>query len=258
MGAVYLATRADNTFDAQVAIKVIRSGFESVEATRRFHTECQVLANLNHPNIASLLDGGTTADGRPYLVMEHIEGMPIDEYCDTQCLSPKDRLILFQQVCSAVAAAHRSLVVHRDLKPGNILVTRQGQVKLLDFGIAKMLAEDGGSMEATAASERVMTPRYASPEQIQGKIITTATDVYSLGVLLYLLLAGRHPHRLDGLSPGQIEYVLCHDEPSKPSTAVGKELAIMQRDGSVTQVTPEQIAQRRNVRPQCAAPRALR
>ena len=186
MGEVYRAVRADGQYTKEVAIKLVRSGIDSAFVQQRFRNERQILASLDHPNIARLLDGGTTDDGVPYLVMELIEGERIDTFCDEHKLSITERLRLFRQVCAAVQFAHQRLVIHRDIKPSNILVTKDGTPKLLDFGIAKIFdptAEDGG--ETTIG--RAMTPEYASPEQIRGEPITTASDVYSLGVVLYQL-----------------------------------------------------------------------
>lgn len=191
MGAVFLAER-DDDFDQRVAIKVVR-GVLGEHGHRRFRSERQILASLNHPNIARLLDGGATAEGLPYLVMEHVDGIAIDKYCDAHALSIDERLDLFCRVADAVSYAHRSLVVHRDLKPSNILVTVDGTPKLLDFGIAKLLDEDRETALQTAPSMRLLTPEYASPEQIEGAAITTATDIYSLGVLLFELLTGKRP-----------------------------------------------------------------
>ncbi len=222
MGIVYLARRCDDAYRRQVAIKILNPTLASASLSRRFRSERQILANLEHPYIARLYEGGTTRDGRPYLVMEHVDGAPIDDYCRRQNLSLRERLELFRKVCSAVHHAHQNLVVHRDVKPSNILVTADGTPRLLDFGIAKLL--DPGSfpvtLEATATGLRPMTPNYASPEQIRGEAITTASDVYSLGVLLYELLTGRLPHRLKGLAPRDVERVVTEEKPQPPSVAV--------------------------------------
>src|SRR5574341_69028 len=198
MGAVYLAVRADREFRQRAAIKLVKRGMDTDFVIRRFRNERQILAALNHPNIARLLDGGTTTDGLPYFVMEYIEGMPIHRYCDTHRLAVAERLKLFRQVCAAVAYAHEQQVIHRDIKPGNILVTGDGTPKLLDFGIAKILDPDlaADTLNPTATAMRLMTPDYASPEQARGEQVTDATDQYSLGVLLYELLTGRRPHQL--------------------------------------------------------------
>ncbi|MEW6366294.1 MAG: serine/threonine-protein kinase [Acidobacteriota bacterium] len=221
MGSVYLAARADDQYQMQVAIKVVRPGMDSEFLLHRFHTERQILASLDHPNIARLLDGGRTADGRPYLVMEYVEGRPIDAYCREHHLSIPDRLSLFRVVCSAVHYAHQHLVVHRDIKHGNILVTREGVPKLLDFGIAKLLNPDPSKTAgATAPGQQLMTLDYASPEQLRGENITTVSDVYSLGVLLYRLLTGRPPYILKGRRFDEVLRSICIEDPARPSAAV--------------------------------------
>lgn len=219
MGSVYLAVRDDREFKKYVAIKLIRKGMDSEEIVARFRRERQILAGLDHPNIAKLFDGGTTEEGLPYFVMEYITGLPLNEYCDTHKLNLKERLLLFQSMCSAVQYAHRNLIIHRDLKPANILVTPDGVPKLLDFGIAKVLNSDVFSLDAppTEIEVRVMTPEYASPEQVRGDPLTTATDVYSLGIILYELLAGRRPYRLTTRSHVEVFRVVCEQEPGKPS-----------------------------------------
>ena len=222
MGTVYLAQRDDQHYHMQVAIKVVRRGMDTGDILRRLRQERQILAGLDHPNIARLLDGGSTDDGLPYFVMEYIEGEPIDAYCDHHQLAVAERLELFRQVCAAVHYAHQNLIIHRDLKPSNLLVTRDGVPKLLDFGIAKLLHAERAAETAVATLTglRLLTPQYASPEQLRGEPLTTASDVYSLGVLLYLLLTGRPPYRLDGCSPAQLEEVICRAEPERPSVAV--------------------------------------
>jgi serine/threonine protein kinase len=219
MGEVYRAGRADGQYKKEVAIKLVRGGYDTASVLERFRHERQILASLDHPNIARLLDGGTTEEGVPYLVMELIEGTPIDRYCDAQGLSVTDRLKLFLQVCSAVQYAHQRLVIHRDIKPGNILVTKDGVPKLLDFGIAKIL-DPAASSETTVAGP--MTPEYASPEQIRGEPITTATDLYSLGVVLYQLLTGRSPYPKSTQGPHELARAICEWEPERPSTAILK------------------------------------
>lgn len=221
MGVVYLAARADEAFEKLVAIKVLPRGLEGEDIIRRFRSERQILASLDHPNIARLLDGGSTEDGLPYLVMEYIEGERIDEYCDTRKLNVSDRLKLFQAVSNAVSYAHRNLVVHRDIKPSNVLVTKEGVPHLLDFGIAKLLTPGAAATELTTALH-LLTPEYASPEQVRGEPVTTATDVYSLGVLLYQLLTGRSPYRLEATTKSALERAICEQEPEKPSVAVVK------------------------------------
>ena len=223
MGTVYLACRADEQFQQTVAVKVIQKGLQSEGIAQRFLTERQILASLRHPYIAQLLDGGMLEDGRPYFVMEYVEGTRVVEYCRNQALTFERRLRIFQKICAAVNHAHRNLVVHRDIKPGNILVTPEGIPKLLDFGIAKLLEvpQEGLPMAVTRTHVRLLTPEYASPEQIRGETITTATDVYSLGVLLYELLTGQRPFQLKDRPSYEIERIICEEAPAKPSTAVG-------------------------------------
>jgi non-specific serine/threonine protein kinase/serine/threonine-protein kinase len=224
MGAVYLAERADDEFRKRVAIKIIKRGMDTDFIVRRFRNERQILASLDHANIARLLDGGTTRDGLPYFVMEYIEGVPLSLYCDEQRLSMVERLKLFRSICSAVHYAHQNLIIHRDIKPANILVTPDGVPKLLDFGIAKLLNPDLSpfTLEPTDSAVRLMTPDYASPEQVRGEAITTASDVYSLGVLLYELLTGHKPYRITSYQPHEIARVICEQEPEKPSTAINR------------------------------------
>jgi serine/threonine protein kinase len=224
MGEVYRAYRADDEYRMEVAIKLVRTGRDSDSVIRRFRNERQILASLEHPNIARLLDGGTIADGSPYFVMELIAGQPIDEYCDDHRLTVSERLKLFLPVCTAVQYAHQHLIIHRDIKPNNILVTHEGVPKLLDFGIAKILdpAAADVQLEPTQTIVRALTPGYASPEQVGGGTITTASDVYSLGVVLYELLTGRSPYRLTRGTPEEISRLVCDVEPEKPSTAVCK------------------------------------
>lgn len=231
MGAVYLALRVDDQFSKRVAIKLIGRGMNTREILSRFRHERQILANLEHPNIARLLDGGTARDGLPYFVMEYIEGQPIDQYCDAKNLSLRERLKLFRTVCAAVHYAHQNLVIHRDIKPGNILVTAEGISKLLDFGIAKLLNPESTeqTIPLTAAAMRPMTPDYASPEQVRGQTITTASDIYSLGVLLYQLLTGRRPYLLKSTSPLEIERIICEQEPERPSDLLA-EVALRKGD----------------------------
>jgi serine/threonine-protein kinase len=221
MSTVYLAARTDLTYQQRVAVKVFGFSPDRADLLSRFQAERQILAALNHPAIARLLDGGATAEGLPYLVMELVDGLPVDRYCAQRGLSIAGRIDLFLKICAAVAYAHRHLVVHRDLKPANILVDADGNPKLLDFGIAKLLA--GGPLplpdQATRTGLRLMTPQYASPEQVTGGVITTATDVYALGVLLYVLLTGRLPYRFDAERPGALERAITEQAPESPSQA---------------------------------------
>jgi serine/threonine protein kinase len=240
MGVVYLADRAEADFKQEVAIKVVKRGMDTEEILRRFRAERRTLASLNHPNIARLLDGGATDDGQPYLVMEYVQGQPIDEYCDQKRLGLHERLRLFRQVCDAVQYAHQNLTVHRDLKPGNILVTGSGVPKLLDFGISKVLSAPG-TATMTSLDERRLTPEYASPEQVKGDAVTTATDIYSLGVILYELLAGRRPYTFVARSPAELERLICIQAPQSPSTSV------MRPQGSAP--PPEQIGRARDLPP---------
>jgi eukaryotic-like serine/threonine-protein kinase len=221
MGKVYLAARADDLYRKEVAIKTVQGGLGQNRAMLlRFRSERQILANLDHPNIARLLDGGVTDEGLPYLVMEYVNGIRVDEYCRINQLGTEQRLQLFCTVCAAVEYAHKNLVVHRDLKPANILVTTEGVPKLLDFGIAKLLDPESGDLAPTRTTERMMTPEYASPEQIRGERVTTSTDVYALGVLLYELLTGTRPFRLDTMtSPFEMARIICERDPEPPSLA---------------------------------------
>ena len=241
MGSVYLGVRTDGQFQQQVAIKVVKRGMDSEDVLRRFVQERRTLGALDHPNIARLLDAGVTPDGRPALVMEYVPGTPISDYCDERKLGIEQRLRLFRTVCEAVRAAHRVLVVHRDLKPGNILVTPEGVPKLLDFGIAKLLGEEPADAR-TIAAERRLTPEYASPEQVAGRPLTTATDVYSLGVILYELLTGRRPYKLSTRSAGEMERVIGHQTPPPPSEAPTRAPEREQSDTArLRQTTPRRL-----------------
>ena len=221
MGTVYEARRAEGDFARRAALKVVRPEIATDFFLRRFRMERRILAGLDHPHIARLLDAGATSAGLPYVVLELVEGQPLLEYCAARGLDIPDRLRLFLQICSAVEYAHRNLVVHRDLKPSNILVTSEGVPKLLDFGIAKLLeSETGAGPEGTATFLRLMTPEYASPEQLRGGAITTATDIYSLGVVLYELLTARKPYRFDGAEPHEVARIVAEQEPSRPSVRV--------------------------------------
>jgi len=222
MGTVYRAERTDGRFEKQVAIKVVPAALHSLELLRRFTSEQQILAGLEHPNIARLLDAGVSPDGIPYLVMEYVDGIPVDQYCSAGRLSSRDRLRLFQTLCSAVHYAHQHLVIHRDLKPANILVSAEGVPKLLDFGVAKIVAPwraDG--LDVTHSVSNPMTPAYASPEQARGETLTTATDIYSLGVVLYELLTGQPPYKITGKPLNQAIKIISETEPEKP-TAIAR------------------------------------
>jgi non-specific serine/threonine protein kinase/serine/threonine-protein kinase len=228
MGTVFRAVRADDVYHKQVALKVVKRGMDSDEVVERFRRERELLATLDHPNIARLVDGGATADGRPYFVMDYVEGTPIDEYCDANGIDIDARLKLFREVCAGVQYAHRNLVVHRDIKPDNIHVTSEGVPKLLDFGIAKLLdPAHPADFDLTRAHGSLMTPAYASPEQVRREPISTATDIYSLGVLLHRLLAGVLPYSVNGLSATELERVICEYEPPPPSA-----VARLPRDAS--------------------------
>ena len=232
MATVYLAERADGLWEQEVALKIVRRGLDTEDVVRRFHAERQILSTLNHPNIARLLDGGTTDDGLPFLVMEHVEGTPITTYCDTRTLPLDDRLRLFCDVGRAVQHAHRALVVHRDLKPSNILVTGTGRVKLLDFGIAKIL-DPAADDVSTRTGLRPLTPECASPEQVGGGAVTTASDVYQLGLLLSELLSGRRPYEIRRPhSPAGLEAFFDRVEPAPPSALVTAEAAAARSEGA--------------------------
>ncbi|MCP3959800.1 MAG: serine/threonine protein kinase [bacterium] len=227
MGTVFLGVRDDDQYHQLVTVKILKRG-DSPDLRQRFRTERQILASLSHPYVARLLDGGATPDGTPYLVMEYVQGQRLDAHCVSMGLSVEERLRLFMKVCAAVSYAHRHLCVHRDLKPSNILVTRDGDPKLLDFGIAKLLDPawlPGGNLE-TRTGQRPLTPRYASPEQVRGEATSTATDVYSLGVLLYELLTGRCPYALASGLPGELEQAICEQRPAPPSRATGSPVLV--------------------------------
>ena len=250
MATVYLASRADQEYHKQVAIKMLRPELDSEELLKRFRSERQTLAALDHPNIVKLLDGGSTREGMPYLVMDYVEGVPIDEYCDEQKLSTESRLRLFQQVCLAVQYAHENRVIHRDLKPTNILVNGLGIPKLLDFGIAKVLeSSDEPQLLITQTLTRRMTPAYASPEQVRAEPVTAATDVYSLGVILYELLTGHRPYKFKQRTPAEIERAICEEDPEKPSTAVDRVETVSSEDGTTVTKTPETVSQSREGHP---------
>ena len=211
-------------FHKEAAIKIVRMGVANADLLRRFHQEREILASLDHPSIARVIDGGSTEDGLPYLVMDYVDGRPIDAWCDEHRLNVSERLKLFRAVCAAVQHAHQRLVLHRDIKPAHILVTVNGDVKLLDFGIAKLFADDGLARSQpetqTATRTRIMTPEYASPEQVRGEPVHTASDVYALGVVLYELLTGRWPYGTRGRGPYEVIRAICDEEPARPSIAL--------------------------------------
>jgi serine/threonine protein kinase/TolB-like protein/Flp pilus assembly protein TadD len=252
MAAVYLASRADEQFHMRAAIKLLRPDMNHADLLRRFLKERQTLAALDHPNIVKLLDGGTTETGLPYLVMDYVEGKPIDEYCDDHNLPIQKRLQLFCTVCEAVEFAHQHRVIHRDLKPNNILATADGIPKLLDFGIAKILDPDSSepALLVTHTMQRRMTLAYASPEQVRGEAVRPASDVYSLGVVLYELLSGHRPYRLKLSTPIELEQAICEQEPESPSTAVDRVVTEPSSDGTSVTKTPELVSLTREGEPE--------
>ena len=228
MGAVYRAVR-DDDYHKTVAIKVLRFAHNNSEDVQRFRRERQILATLEHSCIARLLDGGAwvphgSSERQPYIVMEYVQGLPLTTFCEQKGLSVVQRLVLFRQVCDAVSFAHQRLVVHRDIKPGNILVTEDGTPKLLDFGVAKLLDMEVDPGGVITSGVFVLTPEYASPEQVRGEVVSTLSDVYALGVVLYELLTGRRPHQLSGHSPAEIMHEICTREPLPPSTLGDRKL----------------------------------
>jgi serine/threonine-protein kinase len=231
MGAVFLANRVDGEFQQKVAVKIIRQTIADSQIVKRFKAERQILAGLLHPNIVQLLDGGTTPEGMPFLVMEYVEGWPLLDFCQNHKLALKTRLKIFQKICAAVSFAHQHLIIHRDIKPTNILVTNEGEPKLLDFGLAKILATDVPNSTHTQTGFRALTPAYASPEQFQGKNITTASDIYSLGVILYELLSGKRPLETDNCSYDEILRQISTSEPIRPSAVMGKTEGVKRRKG---------------------------
>lgn len=239
MGRVFLAERVDAEFHQRVAIKLIKRGMDTDSVIRHFRNEREILASLDHPNIARLFDGGTSRNGLPYFVMEYIEGQPIDSFCEERNYSIAERLQLFRQVCDAVAYAHQRLVIHRDIKPSNILVTAEGYPKLLDFGIARLLRATPDANPATMTGFRLMTPEYASPEQVLGKSASTLTDVYSLGVVLYRLLTRKSPYELRDRAPQQIADAICRLEPKKPSTAAVESISADDSNGKPRAAMPD-------------------
>jgi serine/threonine-protein kinase len=256
MGSVWLAERSDGRFEGLVAIKLLRPGLIGREGEARFEREGSILARLRHPHIAHLIDAGLSPSGQPYIVLEHVDGERIDRYCDAGRLSIDARLHLYLDVLAAVAHAHANLVVHRDLKPSNVLVDTDGRVKLLDFGIAKLLegAALPGAIEATRTGQRLMTPQYASPEQVEGGAITTASDVYSLGVLLYVLLTGHLPYRRPGTTSDSLQRAVVEQDAERPSTAIGRGTGEGSRRPSERVAgdgpTQEALSEARGLRPQ--------
>ncbi len=252
MGDVFLAERCDGEFEQQVALKVLRTGFYSDEQIQRFRSERQILASLNHDNIARLYDGGVTEEGKPYIVMEYIEGMPIHDYCDAHRLTVNQRLDLFVKVCEAVQFAHQNLIVHRDLKPWNILITENGTVKLLDFGIAKVLNQENSFSDQNPVTQSGLLPltaAYASPEQIRGDSISTASDLYQLGVILYELLTGSRPYEVSGRSPAEIEKIICEKEPDRPASILSEASGFMTQPDKNSPGTVQHISKLRNSTP---------
>jgi serine/threonine protein kinase len=242
MAVVYLGERDDQNYRKRVAIKMVKPGIGTDQVLQRFRNERQTLAALDHPNIVKLLDGGSTETGLPYLVMEYVEGVPIDRYCDENKLSIADRLRLFRTVCAAVQYAHQNLVIHRDLKPGNILITKDGLPRLLDFGIAKLLnPECFETPLVTRLDWHAMTPEYASPEQVRGDPVTSATDIYSLGVLLYEILTGHRPYQVAGRSRREIERQVCETEPPRPSTQVTTDRERLKTIAEMRVAEPKQL-----------------
>src|ERR1041385_5965460 len=246
MGTVFLAEHCGQGFSQRVALKLIKRGMDTNAVLGRFLMERQILAGLEHPNIARLYGGGSTADGLPYFVMEHVEGQSIRDFCDNQDFGINERLRLFNKVCSAISYAHQNLVIHRDIKPSNIIVTASGEPKLLDFGIAKLLSPGTSDSERTVTQFHVMTPEYASPEQIGGRPTTTTTDVYSLGVVLYELLTGTRPFKFKGKSPLEISEAIQSQEPVRPSDC---EVVTAQRHDHQTKGSGDRATVALNMRP---------
>lgn len=241
MGAVYLAERTDGKFKQKVAVKMLKREFNVETVRRNFRREREILSKLNHPFIARLLDAGTTADGVPFLVMEYVEGVSIDKFCERKNLSLKERLKLFNKVCEAVSFAHQNLVIHRDLKPSNILVTEKGEPKLLDFGISKLLDAENSEDKTSVTLLGAMTPEYASPEQIRGETISTATDIYSLGVVLYKILTGTLPYKFSGKTNGDLLKAIAEEEPTAPSSISNFKSEVSNHENSPSVIRPPQL-----------------
>ncbi|RPI48732.1 MAG: hypothetical protein EHM55_25095, partial [Acidobacteria bacterium] len=246
MGAVYLARRVDEVFERRVAIKMIRRGMDSELVIRRFRHERQILASLEHPNIAALFDGGTTPDGLPYFVMEYVGGTRIDRYADDHGLATVERVQLCLPVFDAVQHAHNRHIIHRDIKPTNVMVSADGHPKLLDFGIATILSPGAEGPSTVTSLGRPMTPDYASPEQIRGEPVTAATDVYALGLLVYELLTGHRPYRLVTHTPEEIARVVCEQDPERPSTVIAQVTESSLDDGTIATITPSMVSQTRD------------
>ena len=245
MGSVYLADRVDQTFHKRVAIKIVRPGFRDAEIIGRFRQEREILAALDHPTIARVIDGGSTDEGVPYFVMDYVDGQPIDTWCHQHKADITRRLELFRAVCSGVQHAHDHLVLHRDLKPANIFVTADGGVKLLDFGIAKLLGSGAvlGTFVNTATAMQVMTPTYASPEQVRGEPLSVTSDVYGLGVVLYELLTGHWPYRTRSRLLHEVARAICEEEPTVPSTVIGQVDDARGQTGTTHPLTPETVSE---------------
>jgi eukaryotic-like serine/threonine-protein kinase len=241
MGSVYLADRVDQTFHKRVAIKIVRPEFRDAEIIGRFRQEREILAALDHPTIARVIDGGSTDEGVPYFVMDYVDGQPIDTWCHQHKADVTRRLELFRAVCSGVQHAHDHLVLHRDLKPANIFVTADGGVKLLDFGIAKLLGSGAvlGTFVNTATAMQIMTPTYASPEQVRGEPLSVTSDVYALGVVLYELLTGHWPYRTQSRLLHEVARAICEEEPTVPSIVIGQVDDARGQTGTTHPLTPE-------------------